>query len=1493
MFNHGSGSVETQTVQRVAVALSMLALALVPAGAGAHEVVLIPAASGEEIFPVVTPGDHLVISTSGLDFGLIGVGDFLYGRVQVSNTSERDVVLNVILEDDSLTELTVFELVGEAQVALPAGGSHEILIRYSPNFAGFDHQGSLVLQVTHDGVASAWTESGSDVVSKTTAAPAGTIALSGAGRSASGSEQKWCVDEEVQRWNSGNADDRSRMTITARGAWGWGASGPTFFDDTNWGHPPFTPNPFRHWIETRFEGTCNCRRGCSQEAIATFQIIDQETLVADAHTHELDAMSPVPLPLGAGSGFVHEPGSIVNKTLFPQGVTRKDADVEGAYASDAVAQPWERCPGVGLLSLCNLASIQVSATAGFGGESPISAEAGVQITMDVDNESKAIVGVGSYECPPCTRAYNVEVKVINADASISERVPVTLEAEDSGSLSPIDTFELPVGSDGSMPEHHVWLDPSHRSQPLLLPNGTRVRATAKATNGNCTEVSSEAVISSGVAKLTLDCCRAGQSGEGCQAPQKGVEVRSTGSYNGGQATVELRVQEPDKDPVIERLIFSKRETKSFKRTVPQVSGTTWQVNLIQQQCLSCGLSAESDGSNGGPIKQRLHCQADTTGTCGHRVRAEVSGDILTADLALKAKLPDGDATDKFSIRPGEKKAFQLRLPDQTEFQVASTGAISKNFAEPVASCTGASGTIKGADHEVQIDCRTMAASPCDRDRWGSDCLDEEHEVVETMSGRGQGGDGCTLTPIFTEESRSTTAWVCRPDPANAGEEICAWEEHVEIIGVTRTTMDCSDDIFNGGGFLVAPGIPLKASGGVSTLPFVSATGPAVGLTAPPEPMFREGTLWGVIRSESPIRRIVPVVDGEQVALEGFKIDPDGTFSGILDVRGLADGVHRFGLLVWNEEPMFAFPGIAFEVDNNRLPEACATDDGAPQLAVSPDNDAVVEPGPVQVSGTTTDVSPTTTTVKVDGTAVGSFTTSSWSLAHDFTAGAHLLEVVASDTCGWKTVLLHELEAASGPRMRVETAGQPVGEQLDWGVVDFRRSSTANRQITVKSVGSESLVWSAEVVANTAAQGGFFLAGTQVSPLASGSSDNFTLKLNTGHAGSFTADLSIAHNDEAASPLTVALRGTVKSPPVMSVRYNSAPSTSGETRDFGNHFSNSGTKARSVTLTNTAPNTASVLFVDSVEVTNAGTAAVFSQGGSPPSQLVPGSDGHFNVQADTGHPAGTYSGQLLIHSTDPGSPHVIHLRITIDPQPPELELAADGAAIGPTRIDWFEIDYRPGTVVGKQITVRNAAAAGASSLAWKATIPENPTNTTANGGFFLQGTQVSPLAAGAADNFTVSLNPGHVGTFSQTLRITHDAGNVATPWSRQLKGTVKAPPSISVTYNSFPSTSGETRSFGSHPPNSGVKARNIGLSNTAANTASVLFVDSLEVVHDGGASIFSTGGNPPAELGPGAADGFNVQADTNGQSPGTYTGRLLIHTNDPGSPHVIHLEIEIK
>jgi Ca2+-binding RTX toxin-like protein len=439
----------------------------------------------------------------------------------------------------------------------------------------------------------------------------------------------------------------------------------------------------------------------------------------------------------------------------------------------------------------------------------------------------------------------------------------------------------------------------------------------------------------------------------------------------------------------------------------------------------------------------------------------------------------------------------------------------------------------------------------------------------------------------------------------------------------------------------------------------------------------------------------------------------------------------------------------------------------------------------------------------------------------------------------------------------------LAENTEFGVINRNVNNAALHTFTVSNIGTSALN-----ITNVTLPTGFILIEGLSGSIAAGSSDTFTVKLNTGTVGTFAGDIVIVSNDADENPFNFRISGQIVEPNAIvsgkgiTIVDNDTSPTADDDTEFG-EVSRGGTPVQhTFTVTNNGNGT--------LDTSNFTLPTGFTLVEALNATIAPGQSDTFTVQLDTSV-NGIKTGQISFGTNDGDSdPYNFTITGSVFTQgDPEVAVTGKGVNI---------VDNDP-TPTTTDDTAFGTALVGA-------TVTHTFTvNNTGNGTMFTSGLTLpagfnlveglsASIAPGLSDTFTVALDTSIAGSKSGQISFTNNDSN-ENPFNFAISGTVVGAPEIVVLGNATniadndpaPSPTDHT-DFGSTVLGSSV-IRTFTVQNTgtdALTTASLKLPNGFILVEGLSGSIA-----------PGTSDTFQVRLDTS--TIGTKSGQITFNNND--------------
>lgn len=345
---------------------------------------------------------------------------------------------------------------------------------------------------------------------------------------------------------------------------------------------------------------------------------------------------------------------------------------------------------------------------------------------------------------------------------------------------------------------------------------------------------------------------------------------------------------------------------------------------------------------------------------------------------------------------------------------------------------------------------------------------------------------------------------------------------------------------------------------------------------------------------------------------------------------------------------------------------------------------------------------------------------------------------------------------------------------DFGNVTVTGSSVT-RTFRIDNTGNDALT----VTTGSSSNAAFTLAGLPniTTPIAPGSTNQFTVTFDPSAAGAVSAVITLLSNDPDENPFTFTVEGFgTNSQPAITVsgptgpRVSNGPAYAMGSRETG------GTLTATFTIENTG--TGDLTVSDIAE-----TSPVFSIVSAPTAPIPPGGSDDFRVRFQP-VAAGTFSSTITITSDAVNTPGFL-LSVTATgtaaapPAAPDIEvyggrdldISIASGDLTPRRADGTDLGQSlPGEVMQRTFRIRNAGDA-VLSLASALLINDATGNS-------LPVTVPPSIAAGAFADFTVSLTPDAPGLKNYRIRISSsDADEAVYDFGLKLEVTAEANPMV--------------------------------------------------------------------------------------------------------------------
>ena len=462
---------------------------------------------------------------------------------------------------------------------------------------------------------------------------------------------------------------------------------------------------------------------------------------------------------------------------------------------------------------------------------------------------------------------------------------------------------------------------------------------------------------------------------------------------------------------------------------------------------------------------------------------------------------------------------------------------------------------------------------------------------------------------------------------------------------------------------------------------------------------------------------------------------------------------------------------------------------------------------------------------------------------------------------------------NGSALVAGDATPTVADDTDFGLVG-QGGAASSHTFTVRNDGTATLTLGAVTVPS-----GYTLTEALSASLAPGTSDTFTVQLDTVAGGTKAGDISFTSNDADENPFHFAVTAVVLTTPEITVLGNgvsisngSATANTADGTDYGAPVQGGTVVSHTFTVRNDggAPLTLGTVTVP------AGYTLTKALAGS----LAAGASDTFTVQLET-TTAGTKMGEISFANDDAeggdGVENPFHFAITGTVlTPPEVTMLGNGISISdedttPSTMDGtdFGSATQGGGANSRTFAVRNDGSSSLTSAA--VTVPTGYTLTRAPAG---------SLAAGVSDMFTVRLDTTTPGIKTGEISFINSCAEVGegeeNSFHFAITGTVLAPPEITVLGNSVSIADGDTTPSTADDTDFGsVRQGTAGISRTftVRNEGQLPLTLGAVTVPTG---FTLTEGLSPS-LAAGESDTLTVQLDT--ATCGIKTGDISFSTND--------------
>ncbi|MGE3989844.1 choice-of-anchor D domain-containing protein [Pseudorhodoplanes sp.] len=330
--------------------------------------------------------------------------------------------------------------------------------------------------------------------------------------------------------------------------------------------------------------------------------------------------------------------------------------------------------------------------------------------------------------------------------------------------------------------------------------------------------------------------------------------------------------------------------------------------------------------------------------------------------------------------------------------------------------------------------------------------------------------------------------------------------------------------------------------------------------------------------------------------------------------------------------------------------------------------------------------------------------------------------------------------------------------------DVLVGATAERTFTVTNTGEGVLTTSKLKLAK-----GFTLVEGLSASIAGGSSDTFTVRMDTSKTGAKSGSITFATNDADEAAFDFAIAGNVNTGPVLSpeieVRGNDNVIADGDTTPSATDHTDFGTvgigetAVRTFTVNNTGDG---ALTISKMKLPK---GFVLVEGLSP--TIAAGASDTFTVRVDTAK-VGAKSGTITFATNDPNeNPFDFALKANVIVIPPEIGVTGNGNTIldndtTPSAVDGTDFGtVAVGATATQTFTVNNTGD-GVLTIS-KMKLPK---------GFVLVEGLSATIASGGSDTFTVRMDTAKAGVKSGTITFTTNDPD-ETPFNFNLTGNVGA------------------------------------------------------------------------------------------------------------------------
>ena len=635
--------------------------------ATAHEVVVVPKqASGGGMLVAVSDSAHLEFSTRSIDFGTVALTETEGTWVDVTNVSDRDVDVTVLIEPAELAEsgeLTV----SPSSLQLASGEQERILVSFRP-LSTQVYAIDLVFEVRHEGVREAHLEtlSGAAVGSGAAVLAEGAFTFAdGTAFSTKESNERFCV-ERRENFPNFLAAPPDRRNISSR--FDTEVSRLTYFSE--WGHIRH-----QHFWQSDFSASCDCDTECNLTATGSWT--DDATPI-EPWLPDRD----LEFPHRAASAAMRDSGSVNSKGArrWAQGVM-----AVGAVECDRTLLGDIRCADTSL----KISSGIKLGNDEIGGEVSL----GADWTITPDRRSDIQELFVEVQCLPCVRAYNAAVKITGLAQGDVTPLKIKMTAIGPNVSSPIvEEVEITPQGEGN---------DDARAFETRVPNRSTV--TLSTTDARCPNARASNVVADKDLELTFRC--------GGQTVDAKVNVQ--GDLGVGSAQVKLTTTQDTTR--VQLMNIDKAGDFKFPSAIPK--GSEWAIELSRQTCAQCTVSATPslEGTDlDDDLQINLQCNEDLANNCGAEIASLVSHpDVASAEAVMTGTFADGTSLPPTTMQlSGSPQNWPNRLPTGTQFEIKVVSAESADPANPEVECTDFSKTVGSEPRIVAIiDCEVIGGDP--------------------------------------------------------------------------------------------------------------------------------------------------------------------------------------------------------------------------------------------------------------------------------------------------------------------------------------------------------------------------------------------------------------------------------------------------------------------------------------------------------------------------------------------------------------------------------------------------------------------------------------------------------------------------------------------------------------------------------------------------------------------------------------------------------------